>query len=183
MVTRFVVNYYILPIDANPSARQNVVITTFCNVTTFWVATTGVFRKSIVRLLALSIRNLYDYKTKDMLMCLHVKVLHYDFNIKININIHFRWTGQTKMWSSEHASFLSIQDGLTSRTELFQQLVVIIVGVLWAIGENGNVVHEVCLVQMTYFDYKSRLSHFHHSTEATTNLCTGKWPISPILVF
>ena len=40
MVTRFVVNYYILPIDANASARQNVVITTFCNVTTFWVATT-----------------------------------------------------------------------------------------------------------------------------------------------
>ena len=39
MVTRFVVNYYILPIDANASARQNVVITTFCNVTTFWVAT------------------------------------------------------------------------------------------------------------------------------------------------
>ena len=41
MVTRFVVNYYILPIDANASARQNVVITTFCNVTTFWVVTTG----------------------------------------------------------------------------------------------------------------------------------------------
>ena len=39
MVTRFVVNYYILPIDANASTRQNVVITTFCNVTTFWVAT------------------------------------------------------------------------------------------------------------------------------------------------
>ena len=39
MVTRFVVNYYILPIDVNASARQNVVITTFCNVTTFWVAT------------------------------------------------------------------------------------------------------------------------------------------------
>ena len=38
MVTRFVVNYYILPIDVNASARQNVVITTFCNVTTFWVA-------------------------------------------------------------------------------------------------------------------------------------------------
>ena len=40
MVTRFVVNYYILPIDVNAVARQNVVITTFCNVTTFWVATT-----------------------------------------------------------------------------------------------------------------------------------------------
>ena len=39
MVTRFV-NYYILPIDVNAVARQNVVITTFCNVTTFWVATT-----------------------------------------------------------------------------------------------------------------------------------------------
>ena len=39
MVTRFVVNYYILPIDVNAVARQNVVITTFCNVTTFWVAT------------------------------------------------------------------------------------------------------------------------------------------------
>ena len=38
-VTRFVVNYYILPIDANANARQNVVIITFCNVTTFWVAT------------------------------------------------------------------------------------------------------------------------------------------------
>ena len=38
MVTRFVVNYYILPIDVNAVARQNVVITTFCNVTTFWVA-------------------------------------------------------------------------------------------------------------------------------------------------
>ena len=41
MVTRFVVNYYILPIDVNAVARQNVVITTFCNVTTFWVATAG----------------------------------------------------------------------------------------------------------------------------------------------
>ena len=40
--TRFVVNYYILPIDANASTRQNVVITTFCNVTTFWVATRGI---------------------------------------------------------------------------------------------------------------------------------------------
>ena len=40
MVTRFVVNFYILPIDVNAVARQNVVITTFCNVTTFWVATT-----------------------------------------------------------------------------------------------------------------------------------------------
>ena len=39
MVTRFVVNYYILPIDVNAVALQNVVITTFCNVTTFWVAT------------------------------------------------------------------------------------------------------------------------------------------------
>ena len=39
MVTRFVVNYYILPIDVNAVAGQNVVITTFCNVTTFWVAT------------------------------------------------------------------------------------------------------------------------------------------------
>ena len=39
MVTRFVVNYYILPIDVNADARQNVVITTFCNVTTFWVVT------------------------------------------------------------------------------------------------------------------------------------------------
>ena len=39
MVSRFVVNYYILPIDVNAVARQNVVITTFCNVTTFWVAT------------------------------------------------------------------------------------------------------------------------------------------------
>ena len=39
MVTRFVVNYYILPIDVNSVTRQNVVITTFCNVTTFWVAT------------------------------------------------------------------------------------------------------------------------------------------------
>ena len=39
MVTRCVVNYYILPIDVNAVARQNVVITTFCNVTTFWVAT------------------------------------------------------------------------------------------------------------------------------------------------
>ena len=39
MVTRFVVNYFILPIDVNAVARQNVVITTFCNVTTFWVAT------------------------------------------------------------------------------------------------------------------------------------------------
>ena len=38
-VTHFVVNYYIVPIAANASARQNVVITTFCNVTTFWVAT------------------------------------------------------------------------------------------------------------------------------------------------
>ena len=37
MVTRFVVNYYILPIDVNAVVRQNVVITTFCNVTTFWV--------------------------------------------------------------------------------------------------------------------------------------------------
>ena len=39
MVTRFVVNYYILSIDVIAVARQNVVITTFCNVTTFWVAT------------------------------------------------------------------------------------------------------------------------------------------------
>ena len=39
MVTRFVVYYFILPIDVNVVARQNVVITTFCNVTTFWVAT------------------------------------------------------------------------------------------------------------------------------------------------
>ena len=39
MVTRFVVNYYILTIDVNAVARQNVVITTFCNVTTFWVVT------------------------------------------------------------------------------------------------------------------------------------------------
>ena len=38
MVTRFEVNYYILPIDVNAVARQNVVITTFRNVTTFWVA-------------------------------------------------------------------------------------------------------------------------------------------------
>ena len=43
MLTRFVVNYYILPIDSNASARQNVVITTFCNVTTFWVATSQYF--------------------------------------------------------------------------------------------------------------------------------------------
>ena len=41
MVTRFEVNYYILPIDVNAVARQNVVITTFCKVTTFWVATKG----------------------------------------------------------------------------------------------------------------------------------------------
>ena len=41
LVTPFVVNYYILPKDANAVARQNVVITTFCNVTTFWVATVG----------------------------------------------------------------------------------------------------------------------------------------------
>ena len=36
--------------------------------------------------LAMTIRNLYDYKTKlgkNMLMCLHLKVRHYDFNIKI----------------------------------------------------------------------------------------------------
>ena len=39
MVTRFVVNYFILPIDVNAVARQNVVIITFCNFTTFWVAT------------------------------------------------------------------------------------------------------------------------------------------------
>ena len=39
MVTRFVENNYILPIDVNAVARQNVVITTFCNVTIFWVAT------------------------------------------------------------------------------------------------------------------------------------------------
>ena len=35
-------NYYILPIDVNALASQNVVITTFCNVTTFWVATVPV---------------------------------------------------------------------------------------------------------------------------------------------
>ena len=45
MVTRFVVNYCILPIAANASARQNVVITTFCNVTTFWVATKRLRRR------------------------------------------------------------------------------------------------------------------------------------------
>ena len=44
MVTRFVVNYYILPIDVNAVARQNVVITTFCNVTTFWVATAAFYQ-------------------------------------------------------------------------------------------------------------------------------------------
>ena len=49
MVTRFVVYYYILPIDANASARQNVVITTFCNVTTFWVATASYLDLSIGR--------------------------------------------------------------------------------------------------------------------------------------
>ena len=48
MVTRFVVNYYILLIDANASARQNVVITTFCNVTTFWVATMLIVFSSIL---------------------------------------------------------------------------------------------------------------------------------------
>ena len=49
IVTRFVVNYYILPIDANASARQNVVITTFCNVTTFWVATVVPGRSQCLR--------------------------------------------------------------------------------------------------------------------------------------
>ena len=39
MVTRFVINYYILPIDVNAVEMQSVVITTFCNITTFWVAT------------------------------------------------------------------------------------------------------------------------------------------------
>ena len=43
MLTRFVVNYYILHIDVNAVARQNVVITTFCNVTSFWVATLTTF--------------------------------------------------------------------------------------------------------------------------------------------
>ena len=48
MVTRFVVNYYILPIDVNAVARQNVVITTFCNVTTFWVATSVTIQKKLI---------------------------------------------------------------------------------------------------------------------------------------
>ena len=39
MVTNVVVNYYILPIDVNAVKRQNVVVTTFCNATTFWIAT------------------------------------------------------------------------------------------------------------------------------------------------
>ena len=46
--------------------------------------------------------------------------------------------------------FRWIQDGMTSLTVLFQQLDVIIEEQL---EENGNVVHEVCHAQMTYFDY------------------------------
>ena len=58
MVTRFVVNYYILTIDAK-LARQNVVITTFCNVTTFWVATGRPYFFSIETYLNMSIDSHY----------------------------------------------------------------------------------------------------------------------------
>ena len=41
-----------------------------------------------------------------------------------------------------------------SLTVLFQQLDVIIEGFVEQLEENENVVHEVCRVQMTDFDYK-----------------------------
>ena len=47
---------------------------------------------------------------------------------------HFWLTGQTNLWRSKHASFRSIQDAATPLSVLFQQLDVIIEGVLWAIG-------------------------------------------------
>ena len=58
IITRFVVNYYILPIDANASARQNVVITTFCNVTTFWVATVPCYANMNVTLFRVSVNQI-----------------------------------------------------------------------------------------------------------------------------
>ena len=107
----------------------------------------GVFRTSFVWLLWQS--EIYMItKRKNMLICLHLIVSHYDFNIKIYCirfisfkspffltHVHFWLTGQTDLWRSEHASFFrSIQDGVTSLTVLFPQLDVIIEGVLWAIG-------------------------------------------------
>ena len=74
----------------------------------------GVFRTSLVRLLWQS--EIYVItKWKNMLMCLHFKVCHYDFNIKIYCicfisyksplfwnHIHFWLTGQTNLWRSKH---------------------------------------------------------------------------------
>ena len=85
----------------------------------------------------------------NMLMCLHLKVRHYDFNIKIycicflSYKLPLFWTHTRYLflinWANEHVTFWacpffrSIPDGLTSLTVLSQQLDVIIEGVLWAI--------------------------------------------------
>ena len=53
------------------------------------ITASGIDRKkgcvqNVTCLVALTIRNLYDItKRKNMLMCLHLKVCHYDFNMKI----------------------------------------------------------------------------------------------------
>ena len=82
MVTRFVVNYYILPIDVNAIARQNVVITSFCNVTTFWVATLKRLNrnlcKKMMRLLLIDINTLHFKMTLGIWhMCTLIQLKKY----------------------------------------------------------------------------------------------------------
>ena len=104
-------------------------------------------KKGHVQNVSLTIRNLYDYKTKEYVDVLtsqssslwfqHQNLLYLLLSYKsLLFWTHYWLTGQMKLWRSEHASFSIIQDDLTSLTVLFQQLDVIIKGVLWAIGRK-----------------------------------------------
>ena len=88
MVTRFVVNYYILPIDGNAVARQNVVITTFCNVTTFWVATMHRFNHILLRLQL-------DTNLFELCMYNFQSTLHQDITLRY-LSLRFNESGDIK---------------------------------------------------------------------------------------
>ena len=128
--------------------RTPSIITSICwKSTVSDVTASGIDRKkgcvqNVTCSLALTIRNLYDYKTKEYgnlltsqsssLWFQRIYFLSY-MSPLFWTHIHFWLTGQTNLWRSEHASF-SINTGWPGVTAPFQQFDVIIEGVLWAIG-------------------------------------------------
>ena len=103
--------------------------------------------------LALTIRNVYDYKTKEYVDVLtsqslslwfqHKNLLYLFYKLQVTVILNsysflIDWAHESVTFWTRLYFFLSIQDAATSPTVLFQQLYVIMEGVIWGKWECSS---------------------------------------------